>query len=59
MDVVDLDETAVGRMTLQPGWRWSLVLGRVFVASDTDLPTAYALSKQIQLVPLNTRQPSQ
>jgi class 3 adenylate cyclase len=23
MDVVDLDETAVGRMTLQPGWRWS------------------------------------
>jgi class 3 adenylate cyclase len=22
-DVVDLDETAVGRMTLQPGWRWS------------------------------------
>lgn len=24
MDVVDLDETAVGRMILQPGWRWSL-----------------------------------
>jgi class 3 adenylate cyclase len=23
MEVVDLDETAVGRMTLQPGWRWS------------------------------------
>lgn len=23
MDLVDLDETAVGRMTLQPGWRWS------------------------------------
>lgn len=23
MDVVDLDETAVGRMTLEPGWRWS------------------------------------
>jgi quercetin dioxygenase-like cupin family protein len=23
MDVVDLDETAVGQMTLQPGWRWS------------------------------------
>ncbi|MEP7004303.1 MAG: adenylate/guanylate cyclase domain-containing protein [Chloroflexota bacterium] len=22
-DVVDLDETAVGRMTLEPGWRWS------------------------------------
>jgi hypothetical protein len=36
-----------------------LVLGRVFVASDSDLPTAYALSKQIQLVPLTTRQPSE
>jgi class 3 adenylate cyclase len=24
MEVVDLDETAVGRMTLQPGWRWSI-----------------------------------
>ena len=23
MDVVDLDETAVGRMVLRPGWRWS------------------------------------
>ena len=36
-----------------------LVLGRVFVASDSDLPTAYALSKQIQLVPPTMRQPSQ
>jgi hypothetical protein len=36
-----------------------LVIGRVFVASDSDLPTAYALSKQIQLVPLTIRQPSQ
>ena len=36
-----------------------LVAGRVFVASDSDLPTAYALSKQIQLVPLTIRQPSQ
>jgi hypothetical protein len=35
-----------------------LVLGRVFVASDSDLPTAYALSKQIQLVPPTIRQPS-
>lgn len=26
-----------------------LVIGRVFVANDSDLPTAYALSKQIQL----------
>jgi hypothetical protein len=36
-----------------------LVIGRVFVASDSDLPTAYALSKQIQLVPPTIRQPSQ
>ena len=36
-----------------------LVLGRVFVASDSDLPTAYALSKQIQLVAPTMRQPSQ
>ena len=36
-----------------------LVLGRVFVESDGDLPTAYALTKQIQVVPLTNRQPSQ
>src|SRR5665647_695682 len=30
----------------------SLVIGRVFVESDSDLPTAYALAKQIQLAPL-------
>jgi hypothetical protein len=30
-----------------------LVIGRVFVEDDSDLPTAYALSKQIQLTPLN------
>jgi hypothetical protein len=29
-----------------------LVVGRVFVDSDGDLPTAYALAKQIQLTPL-------
>jgi len=29
-----------------------LVLGRVFVESDNDLPTAYGLAKQIQLTPL-------
>ena len=34
-----------------------LVLGRVFVESDSDLSTAYALTKQIQVVPLITRQP--
>jgi hypothetical protein len=36
-----------------------LVFGRVLVESDSDLPTAYALSKQIQLTPLNVWQPSQ
>lgn len=30
-----------------------LVLGRVFVESDSDLPTAYALAKQIQITPLS------
>ena len=29
-----------------------LVIGRVLVESDSDLPTAFALSKQIQLAPL-------
>ena len=29
-----------------------LVLGRVLVKSDSDLPTAYDLTKQIQLTPL-------
>jgi hypothetical protein len=36
-----------------------LVLGRVFVESDSDLPTAYNLAKQIRVVPLTIRQPSQ
>jgi hypothetical protein len=36
-----------------------LVIGRVLVESDSVLPTAYALSKQIQLTPLNHWQPSQ
>jgi len=30
-----------------------LVVGHVFVENDSDLPTAYALAKQIQLAPLN------
>lgn len=30
-----------------------LVIGRVLVESNSDLPTAYKLSKQIQLTPLN------
>ncbi len=29
-----------------------LVLGRTLVESDSDLPTAYNLAKQIQLAPL-------
>jgi hypothetical protein len=28
-----------------------LVIGRVFVESESDLPTAYALAKQIRLTP--------
>ncbi len=33
-----------------------LALGRVFFESDSDLPTAYGLAKQIQLMPLNNWQ---
>jgi hypothetical protein len=36
-----------------------IVAGRVLVESDSDLPTAYDLSKQIQLTPLSGWQPSQ
>ena len=32
-----------------------LVIGRVLVYSDSDLPTAYGLAKQIQLTPLNPK----
>ena len=57
-----------------PGWKGSvpqgmaqisspknsvLVIGRVLVESDSDLSTAYDLSKQIQLTPLSGWQPSQ
>ena len=35
------------------------VIGRVLVYSDSDLSTAYDLSKQIQLTPLSGWQPSQ
>jgi hypothetical protein len=34
-----------------------LVLGRILVYSDSDLPTAYDLAKQIQLTPLSGWQP--
>jgi len=36
-----------------------LVFGRVLVESDSDLSTAYTLSKKIQLTPLSCWQPSQ
>jgi hypothetical protein len=36
-----------------------LVIGRVLVYSDSDLSTAYALSKQIRLTPLSHWQPGQ
>jgi hypothetical protein len=57
-----------------PGWKGSvprgmaqisspknsvLVLGRTLVESDSDLPAAHALAKQIQLTPLSGWQPSQ
>ena len=32
-----------------------LVIGRVLVYSDSDVPTAYGLAKQIQLMPLNQK----
>ena len=35
-----------------------LVIGRVLVESDSDLPTAYNLAKQIQVAPLAIRRPS-
>jgi hypothetical protein len=37
----------------------ALVIGRVFVESDSDLPIAYHLARQIQVVPLAIRQLSQ
>jgi hypothetical protein len=36
-----------------------LVIGRVLVYSDSYLSTAYSFAKQIQVVPLSIRQPSQ
>jgi len=63
--------TAAGKYLISgPGWKGTvpqgmtpiaspnksvLVIGRVFVASDSDLPTAYGLAKQIQLAPLSQR----
>jgi hypothetical protein len=61
--------TAAGEYLVSgPGWKGTvspgmtqiaspnnavLVIGRVFVASESDLPTAYGLAQQIQLTPLN------
>jgi hypothetical protein len=61
--------TAAGEYLISgPGWKGAvapgmtqiaapnnsvLVLGRVFVESDSDLATAYGLAKQIQLTPLS------
>ncbi|WP_346234233.1 DUF1254 domain-containing protein [Parafrigoribacterium mesophilum] len=36
-----------------------LVIGRVIVENDRDLPAAYALAKQIQLAPLAQHTPFQ
>ncbi len=36
-----------------------LIIGRILVYSDADLPTAYNLAKQIQVAPLAIRQPDQ
>jgi hypothetical protein len=36
-----------------------LLIGRVLVEGDGDLSTAYTLAKEIQVVPLTIRQPSQ
>jgi hypothetical protein len=35
-----------------------LVIGRILVYSDSDLPTIYNLAKQIQVVPLTIRRRS-
>lgn len=61
--------TAAGNYLISgPGWKGTvpqgmaqiaspnnevLVVGRVFVESDSDLPTAYGLAQQIQLTPLS------
>ncbi|MDQ0030921.1 DUF1254 domain-containing protein [Arthrobacter bambusae] len=42
----------IGMAQISSPTRSALVIGRVFVESDSDLPAAYALAKQIQLTPL-------
>jgi hypothetical protein len=48
-----------GMMQISSPNKSVLVLGRVLVYSDSDLSTAYDLSKQIQLTPLGQWQPSE
>jgi len=48
-----------GMMQISSPNKSVLVLGRTLVYSDSDLSTAYDLSKQIQLTPLSDWQPSQ
>ena len=51
MDVVDLDETAVGRITLQPGWRWSTdVAPKMGTPSCQVRHLGAALSGQLHIV---------
>lgn len=39
--------------------QFGTLIGRVFVESDSDLPTAYALAKQIQIIPSTVPQSGQ
>jgi len=48
---------AVGMKLISSPINSVLILGRVFVYGDADLPTAYQLAKQIQIAPLTIRQP--
>lgn len=49
MDVVDLDETAVGRIIFKPGWRWSRdVAPKVLTASCQVRHLGYAASGQLR-----------
>lgn len=48
-----------GMKRISSGNNSVLVIGRVFVESDSDLPTAYNFAKRIQIVPLLIQQLSQ
>ncbi len=53
------EQVPSGMMQIASPNKSVLLLGRVLVESDSDLATAYDLSKQIQLTPLSGWQPSQ